>query len=64
LAGATEQGSGELVVSRAVGDGHLGFEGAVDHLDHLESKAGDGARDAEDDDRDGAESVADGEKAS
>ena len=64
LAGAAEEGASEVVVSGSVGEGHLGLEGAVDHLDHLQRDAGDGAGDAEDDDGDGAESVADGEERS
>ncbi len=50
------------IVPCSVGDGHLGLEGAVDHLDHLERDAGDGAGDSEDDDSNGAEGVADGEQ--
>jgi len=36
LAGAAEQGSGECVVARSVGDRHLGLEGEVDHLNQLQ----------------------------
>ena len=64
LAGAAEEGAGERVVSCTVGEGHLGFEGVVDHLDHLQRDAGDGAGGAEDDDLSGAEGVTDGEQAS
>src|ERR1700722_14150243 len=61
LAGSAVQCAGELDIACAEGERHLGFEGAVDHLDHLEGDARDGARGAKDDDVDRAEGVADGE---
>ena len=63
LDGAAMEGAGELDVARAEGHGHLGLEGTVDHLDHLEGDAGDGAGGGEDDDGGGSEGVADGEDA-
>ena len=59
LAGAAVQGSGKRDVAGPEGDGHLGLEGAVDHLDHLECDAGDGTGGTEDDDVDRSERVAD-----
>ena len=62
LTGAAEQGADEVVVSGSVGDRHLGLEGGVDHLDHLEGDAGDSACGSEDDDGDWAERVTDGKE--
>ena len=62
LAGSAEESAGELVVSCSVGDGHLWFEGAVDHLNHLQGDAGDRAGDTEDDDSDRAKGISDGEE--
>ena len=52
------------IVACSVGERHLGLEGDVDHLDHLQGDAGDGAGGAEDDDVGWAEGVADGEQCS
>ena len=61
LASSAVQCAGEVDIACAEGERHLGLEGAVDHLDHLEGDARDGAGGAEDDDVNGAECVADGE---
>ena len=63
--GATVQAPGRArMLLDTEGEGHFGLEGAVNHLDHLQCDAGDGAGGAEDDDLGGAEGVTDGEQRS